>query len=118
MKEVSQAAQEAKLDRELLRFEQELELFTADKDLFLEELYRRLKQITSLWRSWRCQRLRSATITQLVSTKQVNRKTSCKQFVCLLLVTTCSQREKGVTIGHFRVAQRTGASRFQILTKQ
>ena len=71
MKEVSQAAQEAKLDRELLRFEEELELFLADKDLFLEELYRRLKQITSLWKSWRCQRLRDVSVTQHVSAKQV-----------------------------------------------
>ncbi|KAJ7377147.1 hypothetical protein OS493_030743 [Desmophyllum pertusum] len=71
MKEVSQAAQEAKLDRELLRFEEELELFLADKDLFLEELYRRLKQITSLWKSWRCQRLRDVSVTQLVSAKQI-----------------------------------------------
>lgn len=68
---MSQAAQEAKLDRELLRFEEELELCLADKDLFLEDLYRRLKQITSLWRSWRCQGLRDVTVTQLVSTKQV-----------------------------------------------
>lgn len=68
---MSHAAQEAKLDRELLRFEEELELFLADKDMFLEDLYRRLKQITSLWRSWRCQRFRDMTITQLVSTKQV-----------------------------------------------
>ena len=68
---MSHAAQEAKLDRELLRFEEELELFLADKDMFLEYLYRRLKQITSVWRSWRCQRVRDTTIMQLVSTKQV-----------------------------------------------
>lgn len=68
---MSQAAQEAKLDRELLRFEEELELFLADKDLFLEDLYRRLKHITYLWRSWRCQRLRDVSVTQLVSAKQV-----------------------------------------------
>lgn len=69
---MSQAAQEAKLDRELRRFEEELELFLIDKDHFLEDLYRRLKQITSLWKSWRCQRLRDISVTQLVSAKQVN----------------------------------------------
>ena len=69
---MSQAAQEAKLDRELLRFEEELELFLADKDTFLEDLYRRLKQVTSLCKSWRCQRLRDVIVTHLVSTRQVN----------------------------------------------
>lgn len=54
-----------------MRFEEELELFLADKDLFLEDLYRRLKHITYLWRSWRCQRLRDVSVTQLVSAKQV-----------------------------------------------
>ena len=71
LKEVSHTAQEAKLDRELLRFEDMLELFLADKDMFLEDLYRRLKQVTSLWRSWRVQRLRDVPVTHLVSTKQV-----------------------------------------------
>lgn len=68
---MSHTAQEAKLDRELLRFEDMLELFLADKDMFLEDLYRRLKQVTSLWRSWRVQRLRDVSVTHLVSTKQV-----------------------------------------------
>lgn len=71
LKEVSHTAQEVKLDRELLRFEDMLELFLADKDMFLEDLYRRLKQVTSLWRSWRVQRLRDVPVTHLVSTKQV-----------------------------------------------
>ena len=68
---MSHTAQEAKLDRELLRFEDMLELFLVDKDMFLEDLYRRLKQVTSLWRSWRGQRLRDVPVTHLVSTKQV-----------------------------------------------
>lgn len=68
---MSHTAQEAKLDRELLRFEDMLELFLVDKDMFLEDLYRRLKQVTSLWRSWRGQRLRDVRVTHLVSTKQV-----------------------------------------------
>ncbi|XP_068702675.1 uncharacterized protein [Montipora capricornis] len=71
LKEVSQAAHEAKLDTELMHFEHELELFLADKEFFLEDLYMRLKQITSLRKSWRCQRLRDVTITQLVATKQI-----------------------------------------------
>lgn len=68
---MSHTAQEAKLDRELLRFEDMLELFFADKNMFLENLYWRLKQVTSLWRSWRVQRLRDLPVTHLVSTKQV-----------------------------------------------
>lgn len=69
---MSHTAQEAKLDRELLRFEDMLELFFADKNMFLENLYWRLKQVTSLWRSWRVQRLRDLPVTHLVSTKQVD----------------------------------------------
>lgn len=68
---MSHTAQEAKLDIELLRFEDMLELFFADKNMFLENLYWRLKQVTSLWRSWRVQRLRDVPVTHLVSTKQV-----------------------------------------------
>ena len=42
----------ASLDRELDRFKNDLELFLCDKDHFIQELYWRLKQVLSRWRSF------------------------------------------------------------------
>ena len=68
---MSQAAYEAKLDRELANFEEELEHFLVAKENFLEDFYRRLKQVLGRCKSWRCQGSLGINTIHISSRKQV-----------------------------------------------
>lgn len=68
---VSQASREARLDQELARFEENLDIILADKNTFLLDLHRRLKQARSTYQSWNRRTAGGGRATQLVSVEQI-----------------------------------------------
>lgn len=68
---VSQASREARLDQELARFEENLDIMLADKNTFLLDLYRRLKQARSTYKSWNRRTAGGGRATQFVSVEQI-----------------------------------------------
>ncbi|XP_031567247.1 uncharacterized protein LOC116302162 [Actinia tenebrosa] len=68
---VSQASREARLDQELARFEENLDIMLADKNTFLLDLYRRLKQARSTYKSWNRRTAGGGRATDFVSVEQI-----------------------------------------------
>ena len=70
---MSQAAHEVLLDRGLADFADDLEGFLDGKETFLEDFYRRLKEVLGRCKSWRYQGILSVSSVDIVSRKQVGR---------------------------------------------